>query len=182
MPIPKRQGGFTLWELIVVACLVILLFAVALENLLPLRGAAERAQVLHVEGTLRSALGLQASERVIRNGIDGLRPLTRENPLEWLAVRPPTADVAALKAMPKGRWSWFPQSNMLAYRLRYPEYVEAAYADEWLRYRVVFSDATDRQSANLALVAMDPVRWTLPAELIQDTRENLEENDDALAD
>ncbi|MDX1444198.1 MAG: type II secretion system protein [Gammaproteobacteria bacterium] len=178
MAIRDGQRGFTLWELIVVISLVVFLFAVAMENLLPLRGAAERAQVLHTEGALRSALGMQASQRVVQQGSRGLKSLTRENPLDWLAV-PPTASAAeTLEGLQPGTWSWISHSNILAYRLRYPEYVEAAHEGEWLRYKVVFEENEARQPMNLALVALDPVRWDLPQDVIATSQSATGEMDD----
>lgn len=176
---PHRQAGFTLLELIVVVVLVVLFFAVALDNLLPLRGAAERAQVMHTEGVLRSALGLQAAERVLGKGTRGLRELTRENPLDWLAIKPATSKSGTLEGMTAGSWAWLSQSNTLAYRLRYPEYVEGVYAGEWLRYRVVLS-GRDSRPTNLALIALDSPRWDLPPPeaLVPTTKPAEEENDD----
>lgn len=174
----QRVAGFTLWELIVVVCLVVFLFAIALENLLPLRGAAERAQVVHTEGALQSALGLQASERVVRRGSQGLRSLTQENPLDWLAIEPPVSDADSLDGMRPGTWAWISQSNILGYRLRYPEYVDAAYEGEWLRYRVNFEENDAGQPKNLSLVALDPVRWNLPEDVISSAQPSMEETDD----
>lgn len=159
-----RQSGFTLWELILVVVLVVLLFMATIENLLPLRGAAERAQVQHTVGALRSALGMQAAERVLRERSTGLVSLTAENPLEWLAVTPPQAPADAdssLEAMPAGTWNWLPQSNMLAYRLKYPEYVEGAHANEWLRFQVRLEGSAAAPS-RLELRELDPAHWTIP--------------------
>lgn len=176
----RSQAGFTLWELIVVVSLVVILFAVALENLLPLRGAAERAQVLHTVGSLRSALGLQATERVVTEGREGLVKLAEENPLEWLAITPAVADANMIGEIPRGHWSWLPQSSILAYRLSYPEYVDGAFQGEWLRFTVTLARSDEGDPRGLALRALDSARWKLPDDMIEKalSRESSREEDD----
>lgn len=176
----SKQSGFTLWELIIVVVLVILLFLVAADRLLPLRGAAEQTKVLHTVGALRSALGLQATKRVLNQGVSGLATLASENPLDWLAFRPESgaSSAAGFAAMEPGHWSWLPQSNILAYRLKYPQYVDGAHEGEWLRFQVRL-DGPQAIPTNLALVELDTVRWQTPGNLEEVvTDEQLDEPSD----
>lgn len=132
----SRQRGFTLWELMVVVSLVIFLFATAAWRLLPLRGDAEQAHILQTVGNIRSALGMQMAQRVVR-GDRTLEALASENPLSWLRTFPPRAapEAACWQGAP-GRWQWCPEENLLVYRLRYPQYVELDPAREgFLRFQ-----------------------------------------------
>jgi prepilin-type N-terminal cleavage/methylation domain-containing protein len=169
-----RQNGFTLLELIIVVVLVVLLFGFAAMKLLPLRGAAEQAHVLHTVGALRAGLGLQATSRVLDRQVDGLRQLGDENPLDWLAITPPVSTAGTVDAMERGRWLWIEERRELVYRLRYPEYVEGAWNHEWLRFQVHL-EQRNRSLTRLELQWLDSARWQLPDELLPDTELNSNE-------
>lgn len=159
----QSSRGFTLLELIVVIALVIVLFATALENLLPLRGAAERAAVLSTVGNLRSAVGLEASLRAVRGGKDALLDMENGNPIDWLAVVPNTyaGEFDRVDDVPAGSWAWLPSRQVLFYRVRYPEYVESDHVPAGIRYRVVVERGSNGQPRAIVLKQLDAAEWDL---------------------
>lgn len=157
------NAGFSLWELILVVVLVVLLFLAAIDTLLRVKAAAERAHVEYTVGNLRSALGMQATRRVLDPGSGGLASLAGENPLDWLAIPPPTSK-AGMEEMRAGSWSWQPAGKLLVYRLKYPQYVEGAHGGEWLRFQVRFrGDA--RSPTRISLDGLDGYRWLTPGSM-----------------
>lgn len=158
----RRADGFTLLELLVVVALVIVLFATALINLLPLRGAAERAQYLQITGQLQSAFGLRAAELVMARDGHSLADIVNENPMDWLHIAPENylGEVNLFEDITPGTWGWLAGQQVLAYRLRYPEYVKTgAFRQEWLRL-VVYHEYTDEgMLRQLALQSPDHPVW-----------------------
>jgi prepilin-type N-terminal cleavage/methylation domain-containing protein len=160
----NRDRGFTLWELMVVVALVIVLFATAIENLLPLRGAAESAAFIATTGGLRSATGLEATRRVMKGGEAALRDMDGGNPMDWLAVRPgydATIERGDLHTVAPGKWAYDAGSSTLFYRVRYPEYFNGSYTDpHGVRFRVTVSRVrgTVRE---VRLEQRDTAAWTM---------------------
>ncbi|RFF28291.1 MULTISPECIES: hypothetical protein [unclassified Wenzhouxiangella] len=122
------QRGFSLLELVVVIILVILLFLVAFDRLMPLRGQAESAHVATTVGTLRSALGMITAERVVKEGISALSSLEGENPMALLDETPSNyigeIESADRSSVPRGSWYFERDSGRLGYRVRYPQYLD----------------------------------------------------------
>ncbi|WP_376695288.1 hypothetical protein [Wenzhouxiangella sp. EGI_FJ10305] len=122
------QRGFSLLELVIVIILVILLFLVAFDRLMPLRGQAEAAHVASTIGTLRSALGMATAERVVDEGISALPGLAGENPMALLDEVPGNyigeIESADSETVPLGSWYFERDSNQLGYRVRYPQYLQ----------------------------------------------------------
>lgn len=108
--------------------LVVLLFLVAADRLLPLRGEAEAAHVASTIGTLRSALGMTAAERIVDHGPSGLPDLAAGNPMNLLATVPDNyigeLESAEVSQVPPGRWYFERDTGRLGYRVRYPQYLE----------------------------------------------------------
>lgn len=122
--------GFSLLELVIVITLVILLFLVAFDRLMPLRGDAEAAHVATVVGGLRSAVGLEAAQRVVDQGLAALADLEGSNPMEFLQEWPDTY-VGAVENVHEneiepGTWYFDRESGTVGYRVRFPEYLQQA--------------------------------------------------------
>jgi len=125
---PPVQAGFSLLELVIVIILVIVLFLVAFNRLLPLRGEAEAAHVATVIGGLRSAIGLAAADRVVRDGLPALMELENSNPMRLLQEWPDryigAVDQPDPRGIPNGAWFFDRHTNTLGYRVRFPQYLE----------------------------------------------------------
>lgn len=158
----KHVGGFTLLELLVVVSLVVFLFGTAIESLLPLRGAAESAAFARMTGNLQSAMGLEATRRVLNGGEAALREMDGDNPMDWLALKPGSVTIrdGDFHALDRGGWGYDERSGVLFYRVRYPEYFDGSYNDpDGVRFRVTVS-RTGGILRNVQLVQLDSATWT----------------------
>lgn len=132
----RPQQGFSLIELLVVVGLVVFLFVMSFERLLPLRGAAEQVQVQQTIGALRSAIGFEAARRVVQGGgIERIWAMERQDPLRWLTVTPKGYRAEGPSGA-RGEWAFDARRGELVYRLRYPEYVFTADGRPELRWRI----------------------------------------------
>jgi prepilin-type N-terminal cleavage/methylation domain-containing protein len=80
--------GFTLIEMLVVVIAVGIMAGLALDRLLPLIGRAERVAFLQVEGQLKSALLLEAADRIAAGESATLPELASVNPMSLLLEAP----------------------------------------------------------------------------------------------
>ncbi len=124
-----KPNGFTFLELLLVIILVIVFVALAMDRLLPLRGAAEAVSVARNVGVMRSALGIEVGERVVRDGAASLGELHRGNPMEILQSPPANylgeldgPDPATIEG---GHWYFDSHSRELVYRVRWPRYFDS---------------------------------------------------------
>lgn len=167
MPRTQHQAaGFTLLELVIVIILVILLFLVAFNRLLPLRGDAESAHVATMVGTLQSAIGMEAAMRVTRYGIgqlaalDGINPmaLLQEPPANYLGEDPPGT-------VPPGSWYFDSSTSQLLYRVRYPQYLDRQlHSPVHLAWLVVVEISGDEhRPSGIRLVPGDNPGWQTDA-------------------
>lgn len=171
---PARQSGFSLLELVIVVILVALLFLFAFDRLMPLRGQAEGVQVASVVGTLRSALGLEVARRIVDEGPKAIVGLQGANPMDLLQEKPNRYVGEHAGAFSQdiegGNWYFDPDSGVLRYRVRFPQYLENAPAPpvelSW-QVRLQYADAqgngrydpaVDRLQG-VSLVPLDAHRW-----------------------
>lgn len=157
-----------------VIILVIILFLVAFDRLLPLRGDAEAAHVATVIGGLRSAIGLEAAARVSREGLPALAELEGINPMTLLQDWPDTyiGETAGpdTTEIDPGAWYFETGSEALVYRVRFPQYIEGEpESPTELRWRVTvqyedtdgsgrFEPESDR-ARGLRLEPLDTHEW-----------------------
>ena len=125
----RRQGGFSLLELVVVICIIALLVGFGARRLLALRVEAERAAVGRVLGGLQAAVSLELLTRITRDDERRLAGLAGSNPMALLVEaphtylgefdRPDPLDIA------QGRWYFDRGRSQLVYRARYPDRFES---------------------------------------------------------
>ena len=84
-----RLRGFTLLELAIVVAIVAVLITVALDRLLRYAELAERAAMEQSISAMKSALGLRFAGLYLRGQVKTIQALSEENPMDWLAERPP---------------------------------------------------------------------------------------------
>ncbi len=120
------QAGFSMLELVLVVILVVVLYVVAMDRILPLRGDAEAAAVATVAGTMRSALGMEVADRIVRDGPAAVAALEGANPMRYLAERPENylGEVSGVDPanLPPGNWYFDLDSREVIYLVRYREY------------------------------------------------------------
>jgi hypothetical protein len=171
----SKHEGFSLLELVIVIILVVLLFTVAMNRLAPLRGDAEAAHVATVIGSLRSAIGMEAASRVVRDGLRGLAGLEGINPMTLLQEVPEqyvgVRDAGRSDEIPTGSWYFDEANGLLVYRVRFPQYLEGSpQAPVELRWQVqlqfedlsesgAFDPEQDRVRG-LGLRSLHEHRWT----------------------
>lgn len=160
---PRMTQGFTLWELMVVVALIVFLFVAAIENLLPLRGEAERSAVLATVGTLQSALGMEAIRRTMDGGGVSVGAMVGANPMDWLAVKPANyAGVidGGMEDLPPGHWGYDAEKKILFYRVRYPEYFRGSSMEPpGMRFRVVAKRNARGKLNGMKLEPLDAGTW-----------------------
>lgn len=162
-----RQRGFatySLLEIIVVVCLVLILAAVAVDRLLPLRGAAEAGRFEQTLAAMRAGLGSAAVERALHPSAGSVQDLAGSNPLALLTAGPgftKGAIVSSSEVAP-GQWFFATQEGTLYYRVEYPQYFEGGAGDPpMIRMRIVLQDSGDaRGRTNLQLKVLDNYHWT----------------------
>ena len=84
----RLRSGFTLFELIVVVCLVAVLAGILLNRMELYRETAEKVAMQQTAAAIKSALQMRAASYMIAgrdNEIEGLR---NENPVNWLQEPP----------------------------------------------------------------------------------------------
>lgn len=82
------QGGFTLLELVVVACIVGVLATLLYNRLQFYQRMAEKTSVDQTVGALQSALNLRFAALITQNKLDAAPNLVSQNPIAWLVQKP----------------------------------------------------------------------------------------------
>jgi type II secretory pathway pseudopilin PulG len=166
----RRETGFatySLLEIVVVVCLVLVLVAVAADRLLPLRGAAEQASFERTLGAMRSALGTAATAAVLKTpGMSGVMGLAGSDPMDLLEVSPPheTGTEFPQDGIGPGRWFFARSSGILYYGVRYPQYFHGGHGrPPVIRLEILVEAGTSDAAANtLQLRVLDPYSWSAP--------------------
>lgn len=113
--------GFSLIELVVVVIIVGIMIGFALDRLLPLIGRAERAAFLQVQSQLRSALLLEAAQRLTRGESATLPELAGVNPMTLLLEAPGNyrgvLDEHGTTRLPRASWFYDAKHGRLVYTL-----------------------------------------------------------------
>lgn len=84
----RRDGGFSLLELVVVIVIISVLLVVAMSRLLALQVDAERVSMEMMAGTLRSAIGMKVAESIVKSKVAELSSFEDGNPMTLLAETP----------------------------------------------------------------------------------------------
>jgi len=84
----SRQRGFTLFELLIVACIVGVLATVLFNRVLLYQRMAEKTAMEETVGVLRSALHLKFAELIAQRRENDAQYFVGQNPINWLAEKP----------------------------------------------------------------------------------------------
>ncbi|HET9679236.1 MAG TPA: hypothetical protein VFP95_01600 [Gammaproteobacteria bacterium] len=167
-PTPRTARGFatySLLELIIVIILIAILFIVALENLLPMRGAAEEAHVQQTLGALRSAVSLRTVELIAQGGLNSVGQLHHSNPMAQLKITPGNyrGEKATINPaqLPPGSWVFETSSNTLLYKIRYPQYL-AIDGPPIIRWQVQVNRNPSGSINGVAVIALTDYAWIEP--------------------
>jgi prepilin-type N-terminal cleavage/methylation domain-containing protein len=113
------QRGFTLIELIVVTSVVAVTAGVLLDRILHLQEMAERVAMQQTVRALRVSLQLQAANLIVKDRLEELPALAKQNPMKWLAQSPDNYAGEFISAgkenVAPGQWYFNPESKKLIY-------------------------------------------------------------------
>ena len=84
----RRQTGFTLFELIVVVCIVSVMAAFLYNRLQVYQEGAEKAAMQQTAAAIKSALQLRVAAYLIAGRDNQIETLRLENPVSWLQEKP----------------------------------------------------------------------------------------------
>jgi general secretion pathway protein G len=136
-----RHAGFTLFELIVVICIVAVLAGVLLNRLRVYEEAAEKAAMQQTAAAIKSALQMRVASYMISGRDKEIENLRSENPVRWLQENPAGyagefyADAYA-RVRP-GSWYFDLTSRELVYVINLGNnFKPGPDARKWVRYQV----------------------------------------------
>ena len=141
-PVPTgRQTGFTLFELIVVVCIVALIAGILLNRLQVYKEAAEKAAMQQTAAAIKSALQMRVAAYMIGGRDNEIENLLNENPVSWL--QEPPVDYAgefyadAYARVRPGSWYFDLTRRELIYVINLGDnFKPGPDARKWVRYRV----------------------------------------------
>ena len=135
------QAGFTLFELIVVVCIVAIMAGILLNRLRVYEEAAEKAAMQQTAAAIKSALQMRVASYLINGHDSDIEHLRSENPVNWLQERPQNyagefyADAYARVA--PGSWYFDRTHREMIYVVDLGHYFKrGADGRKWVRYRV----------------------------------------------
>jgi prepilin-type N-terminal cleavage/methylation domain-containing protein len=163
-----RHSGFTLFELIIVVCLVSIMAGLLLNRLQVYQEAAEKAAMQQTAAAIKSALQMRVASYMINGRDKEIENLRNENPVNWL--QEPPADYAgefyadAYVRVKPGSWYWNLSRRELVYVVNLgSNFKPADDGRKWVRYRVSIEyESAQQQGAPprkvLSAVSFAPVR------------------------
>ncbi|MBC7456525.1 MAG: type II secretion system protein [Massilia sp.] len=148
-------------ELVIVTAVMALLAGVLLNRVVWYQRQAELAGVQQLVGALRSALRLQASALLTRDGGEpALAALAAQNPMTWL-VRTPGNYLGeyyspVIDALPRGAWFYDKNNKTLIYLLIDGKNVTDGVNDV-MKFKVKLFPATSEPGKHMAPTALDRI-------------------------
>ncbi len=122
----RFQSGFTLLEMTLVVILVVVLYVIAMDRIMPLRGDAEAAATATIAGAARSAIGLEVAARILDSGLESVARLEGVNPMRLLSEAPDNylGEMSGVDPanLPPGHWYFDLESRELVYLVRFDQY------------------------------------------------------------
>jgi len=135
------QTGFTLFELIVVVCIVSVMAAFLLNRLQVYKEGAEKAAMQQTSAAIKSALQLRVAAYLIAGRDNQIETLRLENPVSWLQEKPQNyagefhADAYA--RIRPGSWYFDLASREFIYVVELGDnFRPGPDARKWVRYKV----------------------------------------------
>ncbi|HEY8606807.1 MAG TPA: prepilin-type N-terminal cleavage/methylation domain-containing protein [Noviherbaspirillum sp.] len=173
MRVLRGARGFTLFELVIVICIVALFSAFLLDRLRLYQEMAEKAAMEQTAGSLRSALHLQMASLIAKGRMQDIEKLAEINPFSLLAERqgnylgeydaPPDGELAS------GSWYYDRQRREVVYLVHLRRhFVSADAAGDRVRYKVavLYNDQLPpplaaREVGGLSFREQAPYQWRI---------------------
>jgi len=153
--VPRRRGGFSLLELMIVVSLFGILAGVLLDRLRYYEEAAEKANVEYTISAIKSVLRYKLANLMIEGRMQECAALVGQNPMEWLEAKPENYG----RDFPQGNWYFDNADRALVYVPRNTEHFQAdAQGRRQIRLRVAkVMQKVDDSSAGACREAGDSV-------------------------
>lgn len=165
----RHQTGFSLLELTLVVILVVVLYVVAMDRVMPLRGDAEAAAAATIVGASRSAIGLEVAARILDGGPASVAELDGFNPMRLLSEVPDNylGEVSGVDPanLPPGHWYFDLTTQELVYLVRFGQYFRTEMPGPprlVFRTELVYNDRNELAGVRLARV--NAFVWTQSAD------------------
>jgi general secretion pathway protein G len=136
-----RHAGFTLFELILVVCVVAIVAGILLNRLQLYKEAAEKAAMQQTAAAIKSALQMRVASYMISGRNNEIEKLRNENPVSWLQEKP--ADYAgefyadAYARVRPGSWYFDLARREFVYVINLGDnFKPGPDGRKWVRYRV----------------------------------------------
>jgi len=159
-----RQGGFTLIELVVVVCIVVILIGTLLVKVSDYQERAEKAAMQQVAAALQSALTIEYGSMMARGKESLVSELLVQNPMDWLSKKPENYSGEYYAPTPRsvapGNWVFDLRTRELIYVVNRGEhFVPGSDGYKWVRYHVklVYDHLPGEKKEELTGVLFEPV-------------------------
>jgi prepilin-type N-terminal cleavage/methylation domain-containing protein len=168
----SAQTGFTLFELIVVVCIVAVTAGMLFNRLRTYQEAAEKASMQQTAAAIKSALQMRVAAYLISGRDKEIENLPNENPVNWL--QEPPAEYAgefyadAYDRVRPGSWYFDLTRREFIYVLNQGDYFKPGPdGRKWVRYRVqigyqeelLASGATRKILTAAGFAPIQPLSW-----------------------
>lgn len=147
----SAKPGFTLIELVVAITVIVLLMTAFLTRIWVYQREIERIAAERVVRTLRSGLQIQLASMNSRGRMNELPSLLLQNPIDWLARKPPNylgafyhPDEADLET---GNWFFDKKNHKLVYLFRHSDNSDSAEPNQ-LKFKVKLVNNRENGSQN----------------------------------
>lgn len=169
----RRAHGFSLFELLVVLCVIGILFALFANRIIFYQELAEKSAMEATVGNLQSTLNLQFSQIQTRGQPSDVDMLLIDNPVKWLQKPPSNYAGEFYDATPSsvapGHWLFDLKSRELIYVMQHTEHFHPnATGRFWVRFHAVRQDQKSvlaslqdapRQLTALLFEPVEPYAW-----------------------
>jgi len=135
------QAGFTLFELIVVVCVVAVMSGILLNRLRNYQEFAEKAAMQQTAAAIKSALQMRVAAYMIGGRDSEIEKLRGENPVTWLQEKPDNYagefHTDAYARVRPGSWYFdLPRLELVYVVDLGSNFVPGSDGRKWVRYRV----------------------------------------------
>ncbi len=164
-------------ELGIIVVLIAIFIGVAARHIWEFRIVAEKTSVMNMMGDIRSAVGIQVAQRVVRRGLEAVAQMDHSNPMTYLDPQPTNYELLSSPLPPEKmvpyRWYFDPTSGELIYRVANSAYFRTSLpgpARIRLQLQLQYTDHNGNHRYDpgidtiegLELVSLDDYQWITP--------------------
>ena len=142
---PRKDRGFTLFELLVVITIIGVLAVFALQRLWALQQVAEEAMAEQVIGALKNGIRIRSAELIGANRWDEFRSLPQQNPFDWQEDLPGNYGGELKGDGVAGFWYFDKERGNVVYYVKRGDDFRASDGTKTLRFSVVGVDGNGQQ-------------------------------------